>query len=131
MSIFQQYLDQLFIQLVISDTDLDSGYQIFRLFDEPQARIFRQPRHTSYRDAAKIAPPTTGKFVAATLLPATNKLILHFMEFPLDGGESKSFAGIEYFKEEIYKAPVQIAGWLLLGKVPKADSEYEKLETVK
>ena len=124
MNLFNQRLSLIKSLLTINNHEIDYDYQIFCLKEEDQARIFRQPKAQYSHTVSKLAPATTGRFVALVLNPKTQNLVLRFMEFPKGEGESFSVAALDYSLQEMTKPHQHILSYLALGTIPKADGEY-------
>jgi hypothetical protein len=122
MTQFERVLDIIFGGLTVLENDPGFGYRIYKLKDENQARVFRLPR-TNTRDLTA-PPPTKGLFVAVTVHPEKKQLVLAYMEFPKDGGESVAHAMLAYDPREYRKAAPQIVNFLANSRIPVADEEY-------
>lgn len=123
MTNFERNLNILISQLISCEGDMHSGYRVYRLKGEDQARIFRMARVASF--AANDAPlPTKGLFVAAAVHPELGQFCLVFCSFPTDGGESIKHAALAYDVQEVKKGQKHVSDWLVHGLVPVADDEF-------
>jgi hypothetical protein len=124
MTNFERKLNILFGNMVIYENDPGFGYQIFRLKEIDNARIFRVARQKG-RPTTDPVPPTKGPFVNVTIHPILRQVQLNFCSFPKgsDGSLFNTHAAIAYADFEMQVARKDAIDFLSIGLIPKADDE--------
>lgn len=124
MTNFERKLNILFGNMVIYENDPGFGFQIFRLKDDDNARIFRVPRQKG-RAANDPVPPTKGAFVLVTMNKNLGQIQLDFCYFPKgsDGGTFQTHAAIAYADFEMAVARKDAIDFLKIGLIPKATGD--------
>lgn len=122
MTPFERKLNILFGNMVIYENDPGFGFQVFRLKDDDNARIFRVPRQKG-RAANDPVPPTKGAFVLVTINKELNQVQLDFCNFPKgsDGSQFNRHAAIAYEDTEMTIARRDAVDFLNSGLIPKVD----------
>lgn len=131
MTNFERKLNILFGNMVIYENDPGFGYQIFRLKDDDNARIFRVSRKKGPKSANDPVPPTTGSFVLVTMNRELKQVQLDFCNFPKgsDGSTFNRHAAFAYADDEVSIARKDAIDFLTIGLIPKDTADDEKETT--
>lgn len=124
MTDFERAINIIFGGLSVLENDPGFCYQLYRLKDDENARIYRTVR---VKKAANDAPPPTkGVFVEITVHPVLKQICVTYCSFPResDGSQYYKHAALAYDTREAGKARSHVASYLVSGTIPQADNEF-------